>query len=121
MEILQLNITDQLDLTGQIAAATSQYRLQSLADTFILGEIRNARILRAQTIYFNTLRAQHQVDVASAALVNAQRQLTDATNLNNAGVGQRIDVLRAQTQVATAEQDFGDCPEQLRRRPDQLQ
>ena len=106
MEILQLNVTDNLDLTGQIRAATDQYRLQSLADTFVLGEIRNARILRAQTIYFNTLRAQHQVDVANAALVNAQRQLTDATNLNNAGVGQRIDVLRAETQVATAEQDL---------------
>lgn len=105
VEILQLNLTDRLDLTGQIAAATSQARLQSLADTFILGQVRNARILRAQTIYFNTLRAQHQVDVANAELVNAQRQLTDATNLNTAGVGQRIDVYRAQTQVATAEQD----------------
>ena len=105
-EILQLDVTDRLDLTGQIRAATDQYRLQSLADTFILGSVRNARILRAQTIYFNTLRAQHQVAVSNAALSNAQRQLTDATNLNNAGVGQRIDVLRAQTQVATAEQDL---------------
>ena len=105
MESLQLNLTDRLDLTGQIAAATSQARLQSLADTFILGQVRNARILRAQTIYFNTLRAQHQVDVANAELTNAQRQLTDATNLNTAGVGQRIDVYRAQTQVATAQQD----------------
>lgn len=106
VEILQLGITDRLDLTGQIRAATDQYRLQSLADTFILGSIRNSRILRAQTIYFNTLRAQHQVDVSNAALANAQRQLTDATNLSSAGVGQRIDVLRAQTQVATAEQDL---------------
>lgn len=105
VEILQLNLTDRLDLTGQIAASTSQLRLQSLADTFILGQVRNARILRAQSIYFNTLRAQHQVDVANAELANAQRQLTDATNLNAAGVGQRIDVYRAQTQVATAEQD----------------
>ncbi len=105
VEILQLNLTDRLDLTGQIAASTDQFRLQSLADTFILGQVRNSRILRAQSIYFNTLRAQHQVDVANAELVDAQRQLTDATNLNTAGVGQRIDVYRAQTQVATAEQD----------------
>ncbi len=105
-EILQLDVTDRLDLTGQIRAATDQLRLQSLADEFILSSVRNARILRAQTIYFNTLRAQHQVDVSNAALSNAQRQLTDATNLNGAGVGQRIDVLRAQTQVATAEQDL---------------
>ena len=105
-EILQLDVTNRFDLTGQIQAATTQYRLQSLADEFILSSVRNARILRAQTIYFNTLRAQHQVDVSNAALANAQRQLTDATNLNSAGVGQRIDVLRAQTQVDTAEQDL---------------
>ena len=105
VEILQINLMERLDLTGQIRAATNQARLQSLADTFILSQVRNSRILRAQTIYFNTLRAQHQGDVAKAALTNAQQQLTDATNLNVAGVGQRIDVLRAQTQVATADQD----------------
>ena len=105
-EILQLDVTNRFDLTGQIQAATNQYRLQSLADEFILGSVRNARILRAQTIYFNTLRAKHQVDVSNAALTDAQQQLTDASNLNAAGVGQRIDVLRAQTQVATAEQDL---------------
>ena len=105
-EILTLNISNRFDLTGQIRAASDQARLQSLADEFILGQIRNSRVLRAQTIYFNTLRAQHQVDVAQAALNNAERQLQDATNLNAAGVGQRIDVLRAQTQVATAQQNL---------------
>ena len=105
-EILTLNVSNRFDLTGQIRAAADQARLQSLADEFILGQLRNARILRAQTVYFNTLRAQHQVDVAQAALNNAERQLQDATNLNAAGVGQRIDVLRAQTQVATAQQNL---------------
>ena len=105
-EILTLNVSNRFDLTGQIRVASDQARLQSLADEFILGQVRNGRILRAQTIYFNTLRAQHQVDVAQAALSNAERQLQDATNLSAAGVGQRIDVLRAQTQVATAQQNL---------------
>ena len=105
-EILTLNASNRFDVTGQIAAASGQARLQSLADEFILGQVRNGRILRAQTIYFNTLRAQHQVDVALAALSNAERQLLDANNLNTAGVGQKIDVLRAQTQVATAQQNL---------------
>lgn len=105
-EILTFNVSNRFDITGQIRAASDQARLQSLADEFILSQVRNARILRAQTIYFNTLRAQHQVDVAQAALNNAQRQLQDATNLNAAGVGQRIDVLRAQTQVSTAQQSL---------------
>ena len=112
-EILQFNIGDRLDLTGQIRAASDQARLQSLADQFVLGQIRNARILRSQTIFFNTLRAQHQVDVAQAALTNAGRQLQDATNLNVAGVGQKIDVLRAQTQVDNAQQNLNAAANNL--------
>jgi len=104
-EILTLNVSNRFDLTGQIAAAADQARLQSLADEFVLGQIQNGRVLRAQTIYFNTLRAEHQQEVAQAALANARRQLQDATNLNAAGVGQKIDLLRAQTQVDNALQN----------------
>ncbi len=105
-EILQLNVSDRLDLTGQIRAASSQARLQSLADQFVLGEFRNARILRAQTIYFNTLRAEHQVQVAEAALRNAEQQRSDAEKLYVGQVGAKIDLLRAQTQVANAQQNL---------------
>ena len=104
-EILQLNISNRFDLSGQIHAASSQARLQSLADEFILGEFRNARILRAQTIYFNTLRAEHQVQVANAALRNAQQQESDAAKLYVGQIGAKIDLLRAQTQVANANQN----------------
>ena len=105
-EILQINVSDRLDLTGQIRAASSQARLQSLADQFILGEFRNARILRAQTIYFNTLRTEHQVQVAEAALRNAEQQRSDAEKLYVGQIGAKIDLLRAQTQVANAQQDL---------------
>ncbi len=104
-EILTLNVSNRFDLTGQIAAAADQARLQSLADEFVLGQVRNGRVLRAQTIYFNTLRAEHQREVAEATLANARRQLQDAANLNAAGVGQKIDLLRAQTQVENALQN----------------
>ena len=105
-ELLQLNLGEQLDVTGQIRAATSQYRLQSLADQFVLQQVNNARILRAKTIYFNLLRAQHQVQVAQSNLQNAQQQQTDALNLYRAGTGQKIDLLRANTQVAQAQQQL---------------
>ncbi len=105
-EILQLNISNRFDLTGQIRAASSQARLQSLADEFFLGQLRNARILRAQTVYFSTLRAEHQVKVAKAALTNAQQQESDAEKLYLGQIGAKIDLLRAQTQVATARQNF---------------
>ena len=103
-ELLQINLGEQLDVAGQIRAATSQYRLQSLADQFLLQQASNARILRAKTIYFNLLRAQHQVQVAQSNLQNAQQQQTDALNLYRAGTGQKIDLLRANTQVAQAQQ-----------------
>ena len=102
-EILQLNVSNRFDLSGQIRAASSQARLQSLADEFILGEYRNARILRAQTIYFNMLRAQHQVEVAQAARRNARQQESDAAKLYLGQIGAKIDLYRAQTQVANAE------------------
>lgn len=105
-ELLSINLADSLDILGQIRAASDQARLQSLADQFEYDRIRNSRILRSQTIYFNLLRAQHQVQVAQQNLTAAQRQLTDAQNLFAGQVGQKIDVYRAATQVATAQQQL---------------
>jgi outer membrane protein len=112
-EQLSINLSDQIDLTGQIRAATDQAKLQSLSDRFDYTYIQNQRILRAKTIYFNLLRAQHQVQVANSALITAQRQLQDAQNLNAAQVGQKIDVYRATTQVANAQQQLTAAQNQL--------
>ena len=103
-EQLSILLGERLDLTGQIRASSSQFFLQSTADQYSYQSIRNARILRAKSIYFNLLRAQHQVQVAQAALATAQRQLLDAQNLNTGQVGQKIDVYRAATQVAQDQQ-----------------
>ena len=105
-ELLSINLADSLDITGQIRTASNQARLQSLADQFTYDRLRNERILRSQTVYFNLLRAQHQVSVAQQNLRAAQRQLTDAQNLFAGQVGQKIDVYRASTQVATAQQQL---------------
>jgi outer membrane protein TolC len=105
-ELLSINLADSLDIMGQIRAASDQAKLQSLADQFTYDQIRNGRILRSQTIYFNLLRAQHQVRVAQQNLKAAQQQLTDAQNLFAGQVGQKIDVYRAATQVATAQQQL---------------
>jgi hypothetical protein len=105
-ELLSINLADRLDITGQIRAASDQAHLQSLSDQFTLEYVRDQRILRAKTIYFNLLRAEHQVLVAQSTLTTAQRQLRDAQNLNAAQVGQKIDVYRAATQVANAQQQL---------------
>jgi len=103
-ELLSINLSDALDITGQIRATSNQARLQSLADQFSLEQIRNGRVVRSRTTYFNLLRAQHQVQVAQQNLRTANRQLTDAQNLFAGQVGQKIDVYRAGTQVAVARQ-----------------
>lgn len=105
-ETLQAQITDRLDLTGQIAAAADQAKLQQLQDKFSYTAILNGRILQAQTIYFSVLRAEHQVAVAQAAKATAQVQLDIATKTYEAGTGQKVDQLRASTQVAQADQDL---------------
>ena len=101
-----INASLPIDLTGQIRAQTDVEKLQLLADRFQRDTISNELILSAQTAYFNVLRAQHQVQVAEAALTNAQTQASLSGSQYQAGTGQRIDVLRAQTQVATAQQDL---------------
>lgn len=105
-ETLQAQLTDKLDLTGQIDAAATEAKLQELSDTFNYTALSNARILQAQTIYYSVLRAQHQVQVAQAAISTADVQLDIATKTYNAGTGQKVDLLRASTQVATATQNL---------------
>ncbi len=95
-----------IDITGAIRETTDASRLQYLADRFDRDSVFNNRVLFAQTSYFTLLRAEHQVDVAQSALQNAQTQETIAQQQFQGGVGQRIDYLRAQTQVATAQQNL---------------
>lgn len=105
-EILSLGVTQRLDFTGQIRAAVNRARLESLADTFTLQQVRNERLLAAQDVYFNLLRAQHRVEVARAALAAAQAQQQTAQTLYQNQVGQKIDLLRANTEVASALQEL---------------
>jgi OMF family outer membrane factor len=105
-ETLSLGASVDLDLFGQIRAAASQAKLQSLADQFTLATIRNQRILTTKSLYYNLLRAEHQVQVAQAGLATAKQQQATALKLNLGQVGQKIDVLRADTQVANSEQDL---------------
>ena len=104
-EVLSINLANKIDLTGQVRTAVNQAKLQSEADEYQVKQIRNERILRTRSIYYNLLRARHQVQVAEASLRDALLQQTTAVNLNAGGVGQKIDVLRANTQVATAQQN----------------
>jgi outer membrane protein TolC len=105
-EALSLNLTERLDLLGDVNAARSQERLQQAADRAALASTTNGRSLQAKSIYFELLRSQHQVQVAESALRDAQTQETIARRLYENQVGQKIDLLRAQTNSAQAEQNL---------------
>ncbi len=105
MEELVLGVTQRLDLTGQIRAATSEARLQALADRFRADAIAQSEALRARVAYYDLLRAEHQVQVAEANLRAARAQSATARRLYEAQVGQKLDLLRAVTQEAQAEQE----------------
>ena len=105
-EAVSLGVSLDLDIFGQVRRAASQATLQSLADQMNLAAIRNERILHATSTYYTVLRSEHQVQVAQAALATAQQQQATALKLNLGQVGQKIDVFRANSQVANSEQDL---------------
>lgn len=103
---LSLNLTEELDLLGNVQAARNQDRLQQAADRATLQATTQARALQAKTLYFGLLRAQHQVQVAHAALNDAVTQEAIARRLYENQVGQKIDLLRAETNTAQAQQNL---------------
>jgi outer membrane protein len=103
-EAFSLTLGERLDLYGQIKTATAQARLQSLADTFALQTAIRAKRLQVATAYFGLLKARDQVKVAAANLVAAQNLQNQAKTLFDGGIGQKIDILKANTLVAQSEQ-----------------
>jgi outer membrane protein TolC len=104
-EAFTISATQPIDLSGQIRAATNQARLQTLSDRLELERLTRDRRLQARTLYYDLLRAEHQVAVAEANLRAARTQQETAKKLFDSEVGQKIDLLRANTNVALAEQE----------------
>lgn len=103
-ETLGVTLAQRLDLYGQVRTATSQARLQSLADTFGVETAIRAKKLQTRLTYFGLLKARDQITVAEAALEAARNQQKQAQTLFDGGVGQKVDLLRANTALVQAEQ-----------------
>ena len=56
--------------------------------------------------YFDLQNSDAQVDIAAAAVEDAQQTLKDAQLLEQAGLGTRFDVLRAEVELANADQQL---------------
>lgn len=93
-----------IDITGQIRAAVDAAEFQEIATRLHYNSVRNQVVLDVKNAYYDVLRAKALVRVAEQALKNAQDREATAQAYLRAGTGTRFDVLRAQTEVADAQQ-----------------
>lgn len=106
LEALTLQLDQLLDVTNQVGTAVSQARLYALSAQYGLTSTTESTALNATTSYYDLLRTDQSVRVAQASLDAYRAQLATNTRLYEGGVGQKIDVLRAQSQVADAEREL---------------
>jgi outer membrane protein TolC len=87
--------------SSQVKAAQEQLRFDQLDVE------RVARRVRADVItaYYDLQQADEQLKINIAAVTNAERSLRDAQLQEKAGLGTKFDVIRAEVQKATADQD----------------
>lgn len=101
---LALNITQPIDIFGVSKLAISGARnLKRASDALVVSAVNTAS-LKAKTAFFDVLRAEELATVADEQVKNANAQLKVAETKNQAGAAPRFDVVRLQSQVATAEQ-----------------
>ncbi len=69
-------------------------------------QITEQTLFEAARDYFELQNSGAQVDIAAAAVEDAQQTLKDAQLLEQAGLGTRFDVLRAEVELANADQQL---------------
>ena len=101
-------VTAQLpvDISGTLRVATDQAKLQQLAYRLDVDTTRNQIVSDVKAAFYDVLRAQALEKVAEEDLQNTRDRLKDAESKLEARVVTKFDVLRAQTDVAAAEQNL---------------
>lgn len=95
-----------LDIAGLLRAAVDQARFQEIATRIDINRTRNQIVLDTKTAFYNVLLAQALVTVAQETLQNNLDRLSDAQKKYAAGTSAQFDVIRAQTDVANAQQQL---------------
>ncbi len=93
-----------IDITGELHAAVNQANYQQLAARLEVNRVRNQIVLDVKSAFYEVLRDQALVNAAQGNLQNAIDRLTDAQLRLSAGTVAHIDVTRAQSDVASAQQ-----------------
>ena len=101
---------------AQIRLAESQIRAQELAVEQAAEQLR----FDVTDAYYAVQQADSQVEIARAAVSDAEQSLRDAELLEEAGLGTRFDVLQAEVQLANEEQNLTRAVSQRRIRRREL-
>ncbi len=97
-------VTQSLDVFGMTRTAKSAAVYGKAAYSFDAQRAANDVTLDAKTAYFNVLRARRGLTVQEDTVAQLKAHLTDAESFFNSGTIAKFDVLRAQTQLANAQQ-----------------
>lgn len=101
-----LILVQPIDVFGAIKTGKRIANLNKSTSQYQLEQAINDITLEAKTAYYNVLRAQKFVDVQKDTIAQLEAHLKDAKHHYDAGTIARFDVLRAETQLANAQQGF---------------
>jgi outer membrane protein len=102
-----------LDIAGTLRSAASQAEFQEVAARIDVNRVRNDVVYNVKSAFYNVLRAQAQIAVATDTQNNALSRLNDANKNYAAGTAPRFDVISAQRDVADAQQGLINARAQL--------
>ncbi len=99
---------------AQIRAVEQQVRSEELQVEVTLQQLQ----LDVSNAYYNLQEGDESVRIQQSAVRNAEASLRDSAALERAGIGTRLDLLRAQVQLANAQQSLVTSlgTQQIRRR-----
>lgn len=100
-----LTLTKVLDINGIIRAGTKAASLGKNLAELDVTRARNELVMQVKQSYYDALRAKDLMAVADVAVKNAQTRLIIAQARVKSGVTAKLDVFRAETSVATAQQN----------------
>lgn len=100
-----LTVSKVVDINGLQRAANRAANLNAQVTDLELARARNELIMQVKQSYYDALRARDLMAVADEAVKNAQTRLGIAQALVKNGVNPKLDIYRAETSVATAQQN----------------
>jgi outer membrane protein TolC len=113
-ETLEVALTQDFDISGRVGASVAQAKLYALSAGYGYQAAEADQALSTTSAFYTARRALESVRVAQDSLEAYKQQLELAKKLAEGGVGQKIDVYRAESQVADAERELFQRENELR-------